>query len=138
VQWTRTTTGIVVSAIRDFGLEAIPDSMASGFAQDLEGALPGVPVTEWAANRHVPIVPAMIDPPSADSVVTPEMAKGFLRGHFDESALYQASTAPLLVVPAAELMATLHGLPPDAAPQKDLVLSLANVLYWVARGTAYC
>jgi hypothetical protein len=127
----------VVSAVRDFGLEAIPADAASSFAQDMADALPGVPTAAWAAHRHVPVTADMLGLPPADGVVTPRMAVQFMHSQRNDSALYQSSTVPVLVVPAAELTAALHNLPPDSEPMEDLVLNLANVLYWVRRGSAY-
>jgi hypothetical protein len=127
----------MVSAVRDFGTEAIPASAANCFAQHMEDALPGVPAASWASNRHVPVTPAMIHPPPVDGVVTPVAAMQFMHGQRNERNLYQGSTVPVLVVPAAQLLAALHNLPPIAEPQPDLVVDLANVLYWVRRGAAY-
>jgi hypothetical protein len=128
VQWLRTGEGgLVVTAIRDFGIEPMDRSATVWFAREMLNALPGVPAEDWTNNRYAPVA---ANPPS-----DLDTAMDWIIDQNSHVPLY-GGAHPTLVFRGADLTAAFHNLPPEERknPFQDLVLNLADVLYWTARG----
>lgn len=137
VQWSRGSAGIIVTGVRDFGIEPVPPSAARYFAQHidpLEG-LPGVHCDAWAANRHVPLVLAMMVPPPEEGI-TYESALRCIANQDHEDALYITSDTPIMQFSGADLAATLHNLPAGTVLQ-DPAIDLSSLLFHAARSMPY-
>lgn len=137
VQWVRAVNGAIqVAAVRDFGVEPMSTPAKRWFAQDLADSLPSVPPEEWEHNRHVPLVVQSMDSPPLGGILTPDAASEWVRNQDDESTLYLTSTAPVLTFSGVDLASRLHNLPAGAVIS-DMVVDLANVLFFTMRSAAY-
>ena len=152
----RTSQGIAVQDVWDFGVEPIPSQAMRIFArpsnQQLHhqqaDMLPRVPEELWESNRYPPVPETVMNGPPLE---TPPRFAGLALDSLSPStrnatlwlfdhqkeALYASKPRPVVRISGSDIQAKLVNFPVDAEPVQDLVLDLSSVLKAVSNQDRY-